>query len=152
MADADTNPPADQPVATDPTPAPDQSSTDPPVDDPAPASASKRPSRRISQQSSPARSDMSLSQVDGPDLTELKTLVDSMKSTLVTLAGTFENFGEQTARVASLKPDIDVAHQVSSITYFLKLVPMTIQIKHIRQKLKHSRCRKRLRLVLTKAS
>jgi len=35
-----------------------------------------------------------------------------MKDTLLTLAGTCNNLGEQTAKVAELKPEIDSAHQI----------------------------------------
>jgi len=61
-----------------------------------------------------------LSQLDGPDLSELKAVVNSMKDTIITLAGNLDSLGGQTARVAALKPEIDTAHK----------------IKHIRQKLK----------------
>jgi hypothetical protein len=40
-------------------------------------------------------------------------VVENMKKTMITLAGTFDNLGEQTARVAELKPQIDSAHQVT---------------------------------------
>lgn len=69
---------------------------------------------------SPTHSATSLSVVQEPDLTELVAAVETMKQTLSALVGTFNNLGEQTARVASLKPQIDTTHQV----------------KHIRQKLK----------------
>jgi hypothetical protein len=50
--------------------------------------------------------------VDGPDLTQLQCIVNTMKDTLLTLAGTCNDLGQQTAKVAELKPEIDSAHQV----------------------------------------
>lgn len=48
----------------------------------------------------------------GPDLTEVEELLATMKQTLGTLGATFDTLGEQTARIASLGPAMDAAHQV----------------------------------------
>jgi len=48
----------------------------------------------------------------GPDLREIEELLVTMKQTLGTLGATFDTLGEQTARIASLGPAMDAAHQV----------------------------------------
>jgi len=48
----------------------------------------------------------------GPDLTEVNELLSTMKQTLGALGATFDTLGEQTARIASLGPAMDAAHQV----------------------------------------
>lgn len=47
-----------------------------------------------------------------PDLTEIEDLLTTMKKTLAALGATFDSLGEQTARIATLGPAIDSAHQV----------------------------------------
>lgn len=50
-----------------------------------------------------------------PDLTEIEDLLTTMKKTLGALGATFDSLGEQTARIATLGPAIDAAHQVFTI-------------------------------------
>jgi len=74
-----------------------------------------------SQASSPARSTAStLSVVEGPDLTQLQSIVNAMKDTLMTLAGTCNDLGQQTAKVAELKPEIDSAHQIKHMRHKIR--------------------------------
>jgi hypothetical protein len=47
------------------------------------------------------------------DLSEVEELLTTMKQTLGTLGATFDTLGEQTARIASLGPAMDAAHQVN---------------------------------------
>jgi hypothetical protein len=49
-----------------------------------------------------------------PDLSDVDELLTTMKQTLGTLGATFDTLGEQTARIATLGPAMDSAHQVSS--------------------------------------
>lgn len=49
-----------------------------------------------------------------PDLSEVEELLVTMKQTLGTLSHTFDTLGEQTARIATLGPSMDTAHQVSA--------------------------------------
>ncbi|KAF8583814.1 hypothetical protein K439DRAFT_1347694 [Ramaria rubella] len=48
----------------------------------------------------------------GPDLSDVEELLTTMKQTLGTLGATFDTLGEQTARIATLGPAMDAAHQV----------------------------------------
>ncbi|KAF8526060.1 hypothetical protein BU17DRAFT_74400 [Hysterangium stoloniferum] len=47
-----------------------------------------------------------------PDLSQVEELLTTMKQTLGTLGATFDTLGEQTARIATLGPAMDAAHQV----------------------------------------
>lgn len=50
-----------------------------------------------------------------PDTAAVNDLLQMMKSTLNTLGATFDNLGEQSAKVASLGPAIDSAHQIHQL-------------------------------------
>jgi len=51
----------------------------------------------------------------GPDLMPLNELVGSMKGALDHLGGVFDSLGEHTARVASLAPALQAAHQIKQL-------------------------------------
>jgi len=51
----------------------------------------------------------------GPDLHPLNNLVGSMKGALDHLGGVFDSLGEHTARVASLAPALEAAHQIKQL-------------------------------------
>lgn len=52
---------------------------------------------------------------NGPDLMPLNELVGSMKGALDHLGGVFDSLGEHTARVASLAPAMQAAHQIKQL-------------------------------------
>lgn len=52
---------------------------------------------------------------NGPDLMPLNDLVGSMKGALDHLGGVFDSLGEHTARVASLAPAMQAAHQIKQL-------------------------------------
>ncbi|KAF8320332.1 hypothetical protein DL93DRAFT_1833567 [Clavulina sp. PMI_390] len=51
----------------------------------------------------------------GPDMAPLNDLVGSMKGTLDHLGGVFDSLGEHTARVASIAPALQAAHQIKQL-------------------------------------
>jgi len=51
----------------------------------------------------------------GPDVGHLNDLVGTMKGTLDHLGGVFDSLGEHTARVASLAPAMQAAHQIKQL-------------------------------------